>query len=100
MTPSLDNVLMNTYKSIKLETELKPQHSLVEMARINMAKRKKGIKKEYMLTHKIDEFKVREIEVSRFKELTDDRVSNLDDRYLKEMKKTLERIQANLLENY
>ena len=71
---------MDQYASIKLETEVKPQHTFIEMARINMAKRKKGIKKEYMLSNKIDEFKVREFEDKRFNELTDDRVGKLNNR--------------------
>ena len=42
-----------------------------------------------MARNNIDEFRVKEIEDNRFKELVDERVSLMDDNYLKIKKKTL-----------
>jgi hypothetical protein len=42
-----------------------------------------------MARNNIDEFRVKEIEDNRFKELVDERVSFMDDNYLKIKKKTL-----------
>ena len=42
-----------------------------------------------MARNNIDEFRVKEIEDNRFKELVDERVNLMDDNYLKIKKKTL-----------
>ena len=75
-------------------------HTLIEKARINMAYRRKGIKKQYIARNNIDEFRVKEIEDNRFKQLVDERVSLIDDNYLKIKKKTLKALKDDILENF
>ena len=53
-----------------------------------------------MARNNIDEFRVKEIEDNRFKQLVDERVSLIDDNYLKIKKKTLKALKDDILENF
>lgn len=53
-----------------------------------------------MARNNIDEFRVKEIEDNRFKELVDERVNLMDDNYLKIKKKTLKALKDDILVNF